>query len=82
VIRFIDLGRQIGLDEEWSREFAFFDTITDTFITMDGEQVWDSWTEFKEAYAGTPWRTRTSWTLERFRSLCPAWVFEGNDEPT
>lgn len=43
MIRFIDLGKQIGLDDEWPREFAFYNTVPDLFIQGAGSQVWDNW---------------------------------------
>jgi hypothetical protein len=46
LIRFVDLGKQLGLDDEWPRQFAFFDTISDTFMEINGSQVWDSWMSF------------------------------------
>ena len=55
MIRFIDLGKQIAVDEsdpEWHRQFAFFNTIDDHFLEFNGEQVWESWAEFSAAYQG------------------------------
>jgi hypothetical protein len=45
VIRFIDLGKQIATDPndpEWTREFAFYDTLAASFLSLDGQQVFDS----------------------------------------
>jgi len=47
VIRFIDLGDQIL---EGMREFAWWDTITDTFEEFNGNQTWDTWKEFEKDY--------------------------------
>jgi hypothetical protein len=70
MIRFIDLGDQIIEDYP---QFAWFDTITDTFIEMSGDQTWDNWEEFEESYniekeAGN---IPESWPLERFKRLFP-----------
>lgn len=65
--RFIDLDKQIGLDDEWPREFAFYCTVVDRFETHSGSQTWSTWKEFAEEYEGEE--------LERFKSLCPDWVF-------
>lgn len=75
MIRFIDLGKQIASyenDPEFPRQFAFYDTMSDTFISANGGQVFDSWDEFLDQAA-------TELSLERInrcRSLCPKWVFE------
>ena len=45
MIRFIDLGKQIAVDETdpaWPRQFAFYDTIQDRFISINGYMVFDS----------------------------------------
>ena len=44
MIRFIDLGDQIL---EGTRQFAFFDTITDTFERFNSTETWDTWLEFE-----------------------------------
>lgn len=86
MIRFIDLGKQIAVDEsdpEYPRQFCFFNTIDDQFLIYDGEQVWETWEEFDRA-----WRVHLSFACSqiliqslnneyyRLRSLCPAWVFK------
>lgn len=43
MIRFIDLKGQIDDDPT----FAFFDTVTDRFVDLNGEQTWDSVSDFK-----------------------------------
>lgn len=45
MIRFIELGHQISYDVE---EFAFFSTIDDKFIEINGSQVWESKLDFAE----------------------------------
>ena len=47
MIRFIDLGDQILL-LEGHKEFAWFDTVTDTFEEFNGNQTWDNWEDFEE----------------------------------
>ena len=70
MIRFIDLGDQIL---EGEPEFAWYTTITDTFIEIGGNQTWYSWKDFEEDF-----RTEhqlgmipDSWTIERFLGLFP-----------
>lgn len=75
MIRFIDLGKQIATDEtdpDYPRQFAFYNTISDQFLSVNGGQVFDLWDEFLENAA-----TELSLGLiNRCRSLCPKWVFE------
>lgn len=85
MMRFIDLGKQIAVDEsdpEYARQFCFFNTIDNLFLKFDGEQVWDTWEEFDAAWRGH-WGTvlpqqvkELGRAYERLRSLCPPWVFE------
>lgn len=45
MIRFIDLGKQIAVDEGdpgWPRQFAFFNTVNSQFIKINGDVVFDS----------------------------------------
>ena len=49
MIRFIYIGDQIM---EGERDFAFFDTVTDTFLDFDGDQVFASIEEFEAAASG------------------------------
>jgi len=67
MIRFIDLTDQI-LEDEFC--FAWFNTVTDTFIELGSEQVWHSWNEFEKDYLNLPnnWGT---YKLDRFRGLFP-----------
>ncbi len=82
MIRFIDLGKQIGLDEEWSRQFAFFNTIPDKFLEIGGDHVWDSFAELddslriecKNTFEGN---LAYKYWMDRLKPLCPLWVFEG-----
>lgn len=69
MIRFIDLGKQIGLDDEWPREFAFYDTITDRFIGHGDSQTWASWDDLTVSAKYVPE------FLTRVKPLCPEWVF-------
>lgn len=49
--RFIRIGSQINEDEPFA--FAFFDTCTNSFIEVEGEQYWESykdWEEFIDGY--------------------------------
>jgi len=80
MIRFIDLGKQIAVDEtdpEWPRQFAFYDTVYDVFYEFGGEQVWDNWKEFEKAYLDNcntmDLRGRP---IERFRNISQHWIFK------
>ena len=81
MICFIDLGNQIDPMLEGTKHFAWFDTVTDSFEEYDGEQTWESWEDFKEAYQNderSPLRLQIvqlgiedSHTLERYWGLFP-----------
>lgn len=46
MIRFIDLKGQIDDDPR----FAFYDTITDMFVNLDGDQTWDCVNDFRKDF--------------------------------
>jgi hypothetical protein len=48
MIRFILIGSQISLNEG-DTDFAFFSTVTDRFIAINGQSVFNSRDDFKEA---------------------------------
>lgn len=83
MMRFIDLGKQIAVDEsdeEWPRQFAFFNTVDSHFLEFDGEQVWDSWTDFEDSWK-EHWGTvdpaskkELTRQHDRLKSLCHSWV--------
>lgn len=86
MMRFIDLGKQIAVDEsdpEWPRQFAFFNTIDNQFLKFDGEVVWDSWYEFTLAFDEEGIDDQDAKRLfERLSSLCPPWVFGSSNNAT
>lgn len=83
MIRFVDLGKQLGLDEGCPRQFAFYNTVVDAFVTTDLGCVWSSWKEFEDEINGDPaWTTEGPHFLRRVRGLCQSWVYgiEGREE--
>lgn len=52
--------------------FAFWCTINDRFEEHSFEMAWDTWDEFEKDYEGND--------LERYKSLCPEWVFDQNNK--
>lgn len=74
MIRFVDLGKQLGIDETWPREFCFYDTMPGTFIDLGGSgcQVWHSWKDFEEDCIA---EKAPQDFIDRLRGLCPEWVF-------
>lgn len=50
MIKFISLGSQIYPNDPESTSFAFYDTLTDRFLTYGGVQAWDSWEDFVDDF--------------------------------
>ena len=84
-ILFIDLGSPAPdfADDEYSRQFAFFDRLDNRFVEFNGDQAWSSWGEFESDLRSCstlpdfPYRTKlTNETVDEFKSLCPNWVKE------
>ena len=72
MLRFVDLTK-CDPEEFDDNDFAFFDTVTNRFVTLYGEQVWHSKEEFVADYGrdtDEPRKT-TVWPLDRFLSLMP-----------
>jgi hypothetical protein len=75
MIRFIDLGKQIALDKndpDWPREFAFYDTCLAQFISLDGQQLFDSVEDVIEQMDDND-----ASYVKRIVGLIPAWVPRG-----
>jgi len=51
--------------------FAWWDTIFDAFETHSVNMARDSWEEFAEDFQGDE--------LDRYKALCPPWVFSRED---
>ena len=67
MVRFINIGDQITLDEP-DKQFAWFNTIVDRFMDFGGDVVWDTWDNFVESYnVVNPWGPK--YPLERFEGL-------------
>lgn len=47
MLRFINLSDQIN---EGEKEFAFYDTVTESFVTLSGSQTWASVEDFTKDY--------------------------------
>ena len=69
MIRFINLGHQLDIDDELSPSFAFFDTVCDKFCEFSGEQVWRTVEDFLEGY--------DSDDVDRYLRLIPFWSERG-----
>lgn len=68
MIRFIDLrGQNTGY------EFAFWDTVTDKFISIGNDQAWDSIDDLVE---GATLSSEKTHILDRLVNLCPDWAKE------
>lgn len=72
MIRFVDMR---AADIAGGR-FAFFDTITNRFVSNNDETAWVDWADFEEANSISREEGRDPRPAERFKRLCPPWVFE------
>lgn len=78
--RFIDLRGQIYCDNdlpvgEQHPEFAWFDTRVSDFEKFDDGVTFDSWEEFESYYTTAIERGEAHAEIERYKRLCPEWVF-------
>ena len=48
MIRLVNLGDQISCDER--KQFAWFDTISDKFLTFSETQAWFRWKDFVQDF--------------------------------
>lgn len=78
MIRFIDLRGQVDDIEDYPVHFAYFDTVTSSFIRLNQSEEWNSRVEFAEdyrlQYGDDPKLAPVSRPLARFVSLMPGWV--------
>lgn len=59
--------------------FAFFDTVRDGFVQLAGSQAWQCWTEFNHDFqVNNPEAGVIYKDVERFKKLCPEWVFDND----
>jgi hypothetical protein len=80
MIRFVDLGKQLGLDAEWPRQFCFFDTIYSSFLSFDGEEVWENWEDCETAIREESKNSSADLNnlepyIARLKSLTQKWAF-------
>ncbi len=69
MIRFVDLrGAETGY------MFAFWDTVTDKFITIGDEQAWDSIADLEENAELCGLNEGMEMLKQRLIRLCPDWV--------
>ncbi len=66
MIRFIDLR---GADTGYN--FAFWNTITDKFLTLGDDQAWDTVDDLHEC------TNSDGVDIDRLINLCPAWAYKG-----
>lgn len=77
MIRFIDLGKQIALDsddDDYPRQFAFFDTIYDQFVKINGYVVFDGLADLLTEMQQDDTGLVTAEFANRLLSLCPPMV--------
>ena len=69
MIRYVHLRKADKVFPE-TDGFAWFDTVSDTFLAFDGEQAWDCWGDFVMAWTSE----RKQHELVMFQKL-----FQGDD---
>lgn len=68
MIRFVDIrGQGTG------NRFAFWCTVMDKFIEIDGEHAWNNWNDFMEVAEG-------DLRVESFKGLAKEWVFDNGED--
>ncbi len=67
MIRFCDL-READIV---GGRFAFFDTVTDRFIELEDEQVFETWEDVLDFLKG-----EEQTFVDRLEQLCPVWVYD------
>lgn len=80
MIRFIEIGDQIQLnadtDETPATDFAFWNTINNTFVSIDGELVFHSVEDFIWIYSN--WSSNSDVPLKRLLGVIPDKFFINN----
>ena len=74
MIRFVDLRNQ-----DTGYKFAFWDTVTDSFVSVSGGQAWNTYDEFEEdcrTSALLKGDHGPAWNMWDFTKLCPEWAFQ------
>lgn len=67
MIRFVDIRNNKGMCDR----FAFYNTITDKFCELGGEQTWTTKKEFQEAFESEKEKHED---VSRFLCLMPEWT--------
>jgi hypothetical protein len=71
MIRFIDLREQ-----DTGYRFAWWTTITDTFLSFAGCEAWDDMEDFKECFDIDGRSHPGDYAYNRFAGLAPRWAFD------
>jgi hypothetical protein len=74
MIRFIDLRGQIYEVEDTPVHFAFFETVTETFLRIDNNEEWTTRADFERDHRAEYGERVAARTLLRFTKLMPEWV--------
>ena len=70
MIRLIDLTGQITCDEtDKTFLFAWFNTVTDTFMNFNDSQIWYSWENFELDFRFEEIECGKTYEFERFREI-------------
>ena len=78
MIHFVDLGKQLApLEDNPPRQFAFFNTVIDRFVTINGYQVFDSLSDLIMEMEADKFIDEEQYN--RLLSLLPVWAQQDVD---
>ena len=72
MIRFIDIRNQ-----GTGYRFAFWDTVTNSFLMFDGDQGFENRDDFEDAWLNS---NKKALNLNRLKSLCPKWAHDNESD--
>lgn len=65
MIRYVHIGNQLCSE---LNQFSFYNTITESFVSLNGDFIFDNPIHFRECYKDS----KCPWPLDRFLRLIPS----------
>jgi hypothetical protein len=68
MIRYLDISKDVDLkhdDGSYWLHFSWYDTITSSILTINGENVWSTWADFEHDCKEDVY----TWDIPRFKGL-------------